>query len=260
MKNLKLNKNTELLHLEGDLSSLQVEAGVEASVVWDLTKVQLSRLQLEAGAKLSLLCVYPSEYEANIDLKTECLLADDAQLEVVQVYLGGQQVKVDFKTIMSGNRAVSNIYVIYFARDTQDFDFTISTKYEGENNYGETIIKGIVCGCAKVNVDGVIEIAKTGKRSEASLSERALLLSKEAQVRHLPTLKIDTDDVRASHAASISRININDMFYLQSRGLPDDLAQKLLIEAFLADVYRRDKVFEGYFCTIERDIEGRISA
>ena len=100
----------------------------------------------------------------------------------------------------------------------------------------ETIIRTLALGNAQPRYEGVIHIEKNAQNSESFLNHHSLLLGEAAKSWTLPSLEIEADQVRCSHAATLRTITDADLFYLRSRGLEKDAAKDLLVEAFLADV------------------------
>ncbi len=257
VRTLIIDNNQQLLSLGNDFQKLEIQDGIELSMIWNPLQSPLTEISIASNAKVHILCVYDRNFVGKLDLNTKVFVTDNAFFQITQVYFGATVAKINFHTVI-GNNAKANIYAIYFANRTQDFDFQIKSEFVGRDCCGETIVRGVALDSANVTVDGVIEIDQNAINSDAKLSEKGLLLSKKATIRNLPVLKINTDNTRASHNASVAKINENDLFYLESRGLDKNLSSRLIIDSFLANVYRKDKIFEGYFCTVEKEIEAKI--
>ena len=97
-----------------------------------------------------------------------------------------------------------------------------------------TTLKGVVRDKSQLKFKGKIVIDPNCGQSNSFLTERILLLSDQAYVEAVPDLEIMTDDVKCSHAISISNINPQQLFYLMSRGLCKKQAQDLIIKGFLS--------------------------
>lgn len=98
-----------------------------------------------------------------------------------------------------------------------------------------TVLKGVARDTSKIRFVGRIIIDKNCPDTNSFLTERVLLLSDQAQAETVPDLEIESDDVKCSHAASISRIPESQLFYLRSRGLTQAQAETLIIEGFLSN-------------------------
>lgn len=211
----------------------------EKKVVYDFANRDIEEIIVEDFASLDLQILCMEDFAEDLVLDLKIVLGSDAKCNVTQMFFGKKNAKVNLQNILKGNNSVSNIYTVYKAEGGQKYDFKIINNFCGYGNKGETVIKGIANGSSQVNVDGVIQIEKTGHSTDAKLSEHALILSHKATVRNLPILKIDTNDVKASHSASVSRINDEDIFYLESRGLDRKDGEEMLVEGFLNSVLER---------------------
>jgi Fe-S cluster assembly protein SufD len=92
--------------------------------------------------------------------------------------------------------------------------------------------RGLGSGRGRVVFHGGILIREGADGSDAMLSNKNLLLSEDAEIDTQPVLEIHADEVKAAHGATVGRLDANALFYLRSRGLPEDLAQQLLTTAF----------------------------
>lgn len=97
-----------------------------------------------------------------------------------------------------------------------------------------TNIKGVVDGNGQAFVNGIIKVFPDAVGTNAFLEERILLLSPNAKAEAVPNLEIKTDDVKCSHAATIGKIDEEELFYLESRGLREKQAKEMIVEGFLA--------------------------
>lgn len=101
------------------------------------------------------------------------------------------------------------------------------------NTSSRTNIKGVVGGSAQAFVTGTIKVLPVAKNTEAFLEERILLVSENAKAEATPNLEIETDEVHCSHAATVGKIDEEEIFYLQSRGIKLKQAKKMISEGFL---------------------------
>ncbi len=120
-------------------------------------------------------------------------------------------------------------------------DITLETDmiHKGKNTEGFTTVKGILTDRAKATVTGWIRIPETGNNTNAFLEQRFLLLSKNARAKAEPMLEILANDVKASHAASVSRLNDEQLFYCEARGITPPESRQLLTEAFANAVIQK---------------------
>ena len=102
------------------------------------------------------------------------------------------------------------------------------------NTSSKTDIKGVVDGSAQAFVFGTIKVLPAAKGTEAFLEERILLVSENAKAEAIPNLEIETDEVHCSHAATVGKIDDEEIFYLQSRGIKLPQAKNMIAEGFLS--------------------------
>jgi Fe-S cluster assembly protein SufB/Fe-S cluster assembly protein SufD len=82
----------------------------------------------------------------------------------------------------------------------------------------------------------LIEVEREGGQTNAYLSQHILMLDRTAKVDAVPALEIKTNDVKASHAATVTKVSEEDLFYMASRGIGRDEARALYVRGFLGDL------------------------
>ena len=105
--------------------------------------------------------------------------------------------------------------------------------HKAPRTHAETELRGVVEGHASLTLSGTIIIEKKAQKSESFLREKVLLLSPTAKAEAVPNLEILADDVKCSHAATMSNISEEQIFYLMSRGLTRKKAEEMIVEGFL---------------------------
>jgi Fe-S cluster assembly protein SufD len=123
----------------------------------------------------------------------------------------------------------------FHGRHQEKIDVTVIVHHQAPHTRADTILKGVGQDQAQIRFVGRIIIDPDCGDSNSFLTEKVLLLSDQARAETVPDLEIKTDDVKCSHAATISRIPEEHLFYLMSRGLSRQQAEQLVVEGFLAD-------------------------
>ena len=108
-------------------------------------------------------------------------------------------------------------------------------EFKAPKTQGNTLIKAVVMPGGKLNLKGIIKIDKGAELVEAFLRQSILLIGESSMATAIPELEIESNEVRASHAAAIGRVDEEQLFYLMSRGLNRDEAVKSIINAFLTE-------------------------
>ncbi len=124
-------------------------------------------------------------------------------------------------------------------RGKQKLEVDVVTHHKAANTSADTFIRAVVYDSSKVKLSGLIKIDDGAQKTNAFLKENVLLMSKNAQADAIPNLEIEADDVKASHAATIGKIDEEQIFYLMSRGLTRKKAEEMIVEGFLEAVKTR---------------------
>lgn len=126
-----------------------------------------------------------------------------------------------------------NITFAMSVEKTQQLDLEILVHHQAPEIKAQTTLKAVGFDQSKISLKAKILIDKDCKKTESFLTERVLLVSEQARALAIPDLEILTDDVRCSHAASITKIPADQIFYLTSRGIPQRQAEKMIVTGFL---------------------------
>lgn len=150
--------------------------------------------------------------------------------------LGADPVAWDLRSDVRGDNGISEVNWLFLAQGKERYNLTMRNVFHGKNGRGEITVKGVVEDHAHVTAKGMIEIGKEGGGTETYLREAVLMLDATARVDAVPALEIKTNDVRASHSASVTKLNDEDLFYMGSRGISRDEARRMVIEGFLGSL------------------------
>lgn len=133
---------------------------------------------------------------------------------------------------LMGQNASAKIYYCFIGSGQDKLTASITLNHLAPKTEASVIAKGLLNHESHLKFDGKIFIAKGANRTESFLEHRTLLLSDKAQVTTIPALEILTDDVKASHAATVSHLDSEQLYYAQSRGLNETEITKLLVRSF----------------------------
>jgi FeS assembly protein SufD len=145
--------------------------------------------------------------------------------------------KVD--SVMKGPGASAEDVEIIFGIGNQSFDVTSNLIHYGMNSRGRVLVKSVMKDTSKSLFKGMIRIGKEAKASESYLAGHAILLDKGAKSDAIPGLEIETNEVKATHSASVAQLDESQIFYLMSRGLNREGAKREIVSGFLEPLSRR---------------------
>jgi Fe-S cluster assembly protein SufD len=166
-------------------------------------------------------------------------VARDGKLDWVVLGFGSGNGKVFQNTILDGEGAEGKVTGAYAMRGRQHLDFDTTQEHAAANCNSDLAFRGILSGRSSAVWRGMIKVDPGAQQTDAFQESRNLLLSKKAHADAIPGLEILADDVRCTHAAAIAQIDPEQLFYLRARGLSEEVASRLVVEGFLAELVER---------------------
>ena len=163
----------------------------------------------------------------------------DGRLDWVSLGFGSGNGKVFLTTKLAGPGASANVTGAYATHGRQHLDFDTLQEHAAPDTTSDLAFRGILDGRSSAVWRGMIQVDEGAQRTDAFQESRNLLLSKKAHADAIPGLEILANDVRCTHAAAIAQIDDEQLFYLNSHGLPAADAQRLVIEGFLQALVER---------------------
>jgi len=164
---------------------------------------------------------------------TEARLAKGATYENFVLSTGGAVARNQIAVTLAGVGAQCRLDGAYMARGSQVTDTTSTIDHAEPGCTSRQAYKGVLDDRSRGVFQGRIVVRKDAQKSDGHQSNRALLLSDRAEIDAKPELEIYADDVKCSHGATAGELDDDALFYLRSRGIPDDEARGLLIDAFI---------------------------
>jgi Fe-S cluster assembly protein SufD len=168
------------------------------------------------------------------------VLARDAELRSLAVSFGGSLSRTEVESILEGDGGSSEMLGVYFADDDQHFDHRSIQDHLGSQTASDLLYKGALKGRSRTIYSGTVIIRQGAHKCDAYQTNRNVLLSEQAKADSIPNLEIlSNDPVRCGHAASLGPVDGDQLFYLQSRGIPFEEAERLIVFGFFQEVLDR---------------------
>ena len=149
---------------------------------------------------------------------------------------GGAWSRTDIFTRFDGPHAVCELDGLYTVGEQQYTDFHLDVQHNVPQCRSRENFRGIIYGEGHAVFDGRILVAKDAQKSDAQLSNKNLLLSRNAEVDTKPQLEIYADDVKCSHGTTVGKLDPNQLFYLRSRGISEHEARNMLCLGFAEEI------------------------
>ncbi len=181
----------------------------------------------------------------------------NAELQWIQTMLGARMAKSHAYYDLVGPGAQAFVHGFVFGDEKQHFHLHTLQRHKTDHTTSDLLIKCCLKDRARSVYQGLIQVSEGAQRTDAYQANRNLLLSETARADSIPGLEILANDVRCTHGATIGTVDSEQMYYLQSRGLPANEAQRLIVEGFFAPVLDRiplERVREGLRDVIEQKI------
>ncbi len=125
-----------------------------------------------------------------------------------------------------------------FGSDSEVFDLQLVNNHVSENAFSRCVFKAVLDQTSRCGFDGMILIQKNAQQSDALLECHGLLRSEKSSANLVPGLEILADDVKATHSASVSHLDDDSLFYLESRGIPKAIGEQMITYGFLESVLK----------------------
>lgn len=162
--------------------------------------------------------------------------ARNAHVASHSIALGGAIVRNDVTMVLDGEGGFGTLNGLYLGDGTRLVDNHTTIDHAQPHCGSREIYKGILGGHAKAVFNGRIIVRQDAQKTDARQTNKALLLSEDAQINTKPQLEIFADDVKCTHGAAVGQMDDDAIFYLRARGVGADEARRILVHAFAGDV------------------------
>lgn len=199
--------------------------------VLDTTVHQNSSIELVTLQAMSENAVNFSSRAANI--------AQDARMSWYLGLFGSHLSRYKVDNYLNGTGATAHDTEVVFGNKNQSFDLASNLIHNAPSTIGRVLEKSVLKDTSKSLFKGMIRIETGAAHSESYLAGHSILLDKGAKSDSIPGLEILTNDVKATHSASVAQMDEEQLFYLASRCLSKSEAQKIIVEGFLEPLSRK---------------------
>lgn len=119
------------------------------------------------------------------------------------------------------------------ARESGEYELNLIISHTVPNTFGRVVIRGVAENGARIAVKGLVKIEKRAQNTDSFLAMKILLLDKKSSATAEPELEIEANRVKASHSASVGKIDDEQLFYLKSRGIEETKAKNIIVNGFI---------------------------
>jgi Fe-S cluster assembly protein SufD len=187
------------------------------------------------------------------------LVGRNADVRTLAVAFGASLSRVEAESILEGEGGSSEMLGLYFGTGDQHFDHRSIQDHYGDRTASDLLYKGVLKDRSRAIYSGTVIIRPGAHKCDAYQTNRNILLSETAKADSIPNLEIlSNDPVRCGHAASVGPVDEDTLFYIQSRGIPFEEAERLVVHGFLQEVLDRvtlPEVREGLEAAIAEELD-----
>ena len=171
----------------------------------------------------------------------------------------GSHVTKNFTDLdLVGEGAVGKMSGFYFTNGNQHLDHDTQQNHLAPHTTSDLLFKGALLGESHSVWQGMIYVAPGAAKTDGYQANRNLILSNHSHADSIPGLEILADDVRCTHGATVGKIDKDEVFYLLSRGIPKQEAERLIVEGFFDPIMQRIP-FEGVRSRFQKYIHNKMA-
>jgi len=163
-------------------------------------------------------------------------LGERAQLDSFALLLSGRTVRHEVIVTMAGEGARCRLDGGFVVGGRDEANIVTTVDHQAPGGETRELVKGVAAGSGHGAFQGRITVREGAQRTDAQQTSRNLIIGRRAVIDTKPELEILADDVKCAHGASVGDLDEAALFYLRARGIPDDEARRMLIDAFVRDV------------------------
>jgi FeS assembly protein SufD len=220
----------------------------------------LIELHLDEDAVVSFVAIQDFSQHVTSIVNKKARVEKGASINWILGQLGSGLSKARRDTLLVGQDASVSDIEVFFGRNSQYFDITSNIFHKVSHTKADVLVKGVLRDRARSISQGTIRVEKGAQKTDSFLAEHTMMLDKAARSDAIPSLEIEANDVRATHSASVSRIDEEQVFYLVSKGIGESEARKLIALGFLESAFQKirlEEVIDRFKTLIEEKWENK---
>ncbi len=195
-----------------------------------------SEFIIGANARLNHIRIVEDSEQAVQTNMVNITMEQGSYLNSFSLNIGGKLTRHDIHAALNGANIECNLNGVNLLKGSQHGDTTIVMEHAAPHSSSSQLYRTILNGKARGVFQGKILVQKQAQDTSAEQSSKAIMLSDGCEMDTKPELEIYADNVKCSHGATCGQLDEDPVFYMQSRGISEELAQNLLMQAFIGEV------------------------
>jgi Fe-S cluster assembly scaffold protein SufB len=240
--------------------SISCEARAKATVVVTLEGDHIESCSIDVSVgdegNCTVICIGLSS--SDVTATQRSTVGRGAVMQWQNVTLGSGNITHDLISRVIGEDGESAIDWMFYAKGSEKQNLTVRNIFDAPNGRGEILMRGISEEKGHASCKGLIDIGLKGGGTNTYLTQEVLMLDSSSKVDAVPALEIKTNDVKASHSATVARVTEEDLFYFGARGIEPKEARRMFVLGFLGDITGRiddEAIRKNIIAAIEQKYE-----
>lgn len=218
---------------EFEREEITVPEGAERQIIKFVNPCSETIVTVGKNAALKLVMIFADKQRCAARLITT--LDDSARLDLIQLYLGGDTVS-EIVTELKGCKSAFTAEIGYDLGAGDVLDINLVANHYGRKSTSEIAVNGVLRDNAQKTFKGTIDFRNGSAGAKGSEKEDVILMNEEVVNKTVPVILCDEEDVEGSHGATIGRIDEQHIYYMQSRGIPEEKIYELITRARLSKI------------------------
>jgi Fe-S cluster assembly protein SufD len=226
----------------------------------DVTALCVPRIEVRAGSAARVTLVELQDFTREVTClgRISATVGNQGTFTGWTAGLGGGFARHRLDCTLAGRGSAITYNGAYFGSGVQARDYRVFVDHVGRDTTSNLRFSGAVDDHSLAVYTGMIRIHPDARGSNATQTNRNITLSPDAWAESVPNLEIENNDVQCSHASTVGPVDEDQLFYLASRGVPDDVATQLIVAGFFDDIISASPV-APLADAARRDIRRRLS-
>jgi len=219
------------------------------------TVLSVIDIKAEKSANLKYACIQELNENCEMIRIGESYTGEEADSTTAVLHTGGSWVRDELYSTVGGKEANSKILSVTVPRGKQEYDQRTFQHHASPHCFSDLLYKNALYDKAKTIFSGLIYVDEGAHYTDAYQTCRNLMMSDTSEANSMPGLEINADQVKCSHGSTSAQISDDEIFYLQARGIPADIARHIIAEGFCADVFQKlshDKLEEAILTSLAK--------
>ena len=239
--------NTKAISLASSESIIVIaEEGAEAIIVENTTsttdahyKSQVVQLYLQPLAKITYCTLHQEAQGTHYFTTKRAEVLKDANVRWFEVAIGKGFTQVQLRSHLRQAGAEAQQYQAIVGAETQQCDINSDAFHEHSHTKSMMLAKGILSDRSRAMHRGTVRVEKNARNCQGHQKADLLLIGDEARCNAIPVLEVENDDVSCSHGTTMGQIDEEQLYYLVSRGLDENIAKQMLVAAFVEPILQK---------------------